>query len=172
MHGRACGLECQASGEKVRFSEFVELLKQSPAKVVERITQGAIKDDMTDGADEGNPEVQKIVGHTLDMVDNYLAKLGGRLVKEAQKMDENLDNYIQYLLAKVAEADKPLSAIDLEKEERRRDYRRLRTEFCVPEARLQQKYVQRQATTYRRELYDVFGLHGYTKRDDGYHYHQ
>ena len=33
-------------------------------------------------------------------------------------MDENLDNYIQYLLAKVAEADKPLSAIDLEKEER------------------------------------------------------
>ena len=52
------------------------------------------------------------------MVDNYLAKLVGRLVKEAQKMDENLDNYIQYLLAKVAEADKPLSAIDLEKEER------------------------------------------------------
>ena len=33
-------------------------------------------------------------------------------------MDENLDNYIQYLLAKVAEAEKPLSAIDLEKEER------------------------------------------------------
>ena len=27
-------------------------------------------------------------------------------------------NYIQYLLAKVAEAEKPLSAIDLEKEER------------------------------------------------------
>ena len=35
-------------------------------------------------------------------------------MKEAQKMDENLDNYIQYLLAKVAEADKPLSAIDLD----------------------------------------------------------
>ena len=61
------------SGDKVRFSEFVELLKQSPAKVVERLTQG-------EEADEANPEVQKIVGHTLDMVDNYLAKLGGRLV--------------------------------------------------------------------------------------------
>jgi hypothetical protein len=108
-----------ASGEKVRFSEFVELLKQSPAKVVERINQGAFKEDVIDGASqEGNPEVKKIVGHTLDMVDQYLAKLNGRLLKEAKKMDENLDNYIQYLLAKVAEADKPLSAIDLEKEER------------------------------------------------------
>jgi hypothetical protein len=87
--------------------------------VVKRITQGAFKEDVIDGAsEEGNPEVKKIVGHTLDMVDQYLAKLNGCLLKEAQKMDENLDNYIQYLLAKVAEADKPLSAIDLEKEER------------------------------------------------------
>jgi low affinity Fe/Cu permease len=41
-----------------------------------------------------------------------------RLLSDAKKMDEKLDNYIQYLLAKVVEADKPLSAIDLEKEER------------------------------------------------------
>ena len=63
-----------ASGEKeVRFSEFVELLKQSPAKVVETITQGGFKQDVVDGAsDEGNPEIQKLVGHTLDMVDSYL----------------------------------------------------------------------------------------------------
>ena len=55
---------------------------------------------------------------------------------------------------------------------RRRDYRRLRTELCVSEAWLQQKHVRRQAITHRRKLDTVFSLPGYTKRDDGYHYHQ
>ena len=55
---------------------------------------------------------------------------------------------------------------------RRRDHRRLRTELCVQETWFPQGYVQRQAATCRRKLYTVFSLHGYTKRDDGYHYHQ
>eukprot|EP01047_Picozoa_sp_COSAG01_P056024 COSAG01_NODE_6304_length_3745_cov_13.685957_3_plen_133_part_00 len=58
------------------------------------------------------------VGHLLDKVDKHLVKLNNCLVADAKKIDEKLDNYIQYLLAKVAEADKLLSAIDMEKEER------------------------------------------------------
>ena len=54
---------------------------------------------------------------------------------------------------------------------RRRDYRRLRAKFRIPEAWLQQEYVQRQTIKDRRKLDTVFGLHGYTKRDDGYHFH-
>jgi hypothetical protein len=110
-------VSADSSEKAVRFSEFVELLKKSPAKVVERITKGALKEDVADGA-VGNPDISNIVGLTLDKVDKHLVKLNNRLVADAKKIDEKLDNYIQYLLAKVAEADKPLSAIDMEKEER------------------------------------------------------
>eukprot|EP01047_Picozoa_sp_COSAG01_P056023 COSAG01_NODE_6304_length_3745_cov_13.685957_2_plen_224_part_00 len=57
-------VSADSSEKAVRFSEFVELLKKSPAKVVERITKGALKEDVVDGA-VGNPDISNIVGWTL-----------------------------------------------------------------------------------------------------------
>ena len=95
--------------------------------------------DEAAGSETGRSTVliDRLVDGVFTAVDAFLrVNVQTPIVDTATKMDEKLNNYLQYLLAKAAEAEKPLSAIDLEKEERRQKQKKANDDLLADNSRI------------------------------------